>query len=77
MTIELSSPYFVSGNNTEDFEIIVMQHKKDNTKSIAIDEFPNMDEKISRQFLNDAISGFNFSHCLNQILEYALLFPIA
>jgi len=55
MTIELSSPYFVSGNATEDFEIIVMQHKEDNVKSIAIDEFPNMDEKVSRQFLRKKI----------------------
>jgi hypothetical protein len=55
MTIELSSPYFVSGNQTEDFEIILMHHKEDNIKSIAIDEFPNMDEKVARQFLQKKI----------------------
>jgi len=55
MTIELSSPYFVSGNATEDFEVIVMRHKEDDVRSIAIDEFPNMNEKVSRQFLQKKI----------------------
>lgn len=55
MTIELASPHFVSGNATEDFEIIVMHHKDDDVKSIAIDEFPNMDEKVARQFLKKKI----------------------
>ena len=55
MTIELSSPYFVSGNATEDFEVIVMRHKEDDVRSIAIDEFPSMDEKVSRQFLQKKI----------------------
>ena len=57
MTIELSSPYFVSGNQTEDFEIILMHHKDDNIKSIAIDEFPIMDLKVARLFLEIKING--------------------
>ena len=38
-----------------DFEIILMHHKEDNIKSIAIDEFPNMNEKVARQFLQKKI----------------------
>ena len=44
LKIELSSPFFKSGEMSEEFEFVVMSHKEDGTKSFAIDEFPVMDE---------------------------------
>lgn len=50
MKLELESPFYKSGNTTEVFEIIVMNHKEDGTKSLAIDEFPVMHEYAVEEF---------------------------
>jgi hypothetical protein len=50
LTLELSSPHFLSGAKTESFDVVVMEHKDDGIRSIAIDEFPVMAE--------DAIEAF-------------------
>jgi hypothetical protein len=42
LVLELSSPYFRSGNPSERFEVFVMTHKEDAVKSFAIDDFPVM-----------------------------------
>ena len=43
LTIELSSDNFASGNETELFEIIVMEHKQPKgRRGYAIDRFPKM-----------------------------------
>mmetsp|Transcript_31924 Transcript_31924/g.32544 ORF Transcript_31924/g.32544 Transcript_31924/m.32544 type:complete len:283 (+) Transcript_31924:205-1053(+) len=44
LTIELTSPYFASGQLTESYKIIIMTHKEDGVKSFAINEFPVMNE---------------------------------
>eukprot|EP00607_Mallomonas_marina_P007705 CAMPEP_0182416470 /NCGR_PEP_ID=MMETSP1167-20130531/760_1 /TAXON_ID=2988 /ORGANISM="Mallomonas Sp, Strain CCMP3275" /LENGTH=303 /DNA_ID=CAMNT_0024589241 /DNA_START=190 /DNA_END=1101 /DNA_ORIENTATION=+ len=44
LTIELTSPYFASGQLTESYKIIIMTHKEDGVKSFAINEFPVMTE---------------------------------
>jgi hypothetical protein len=44
LKVELSSPFYADGNPSHDFDIVVMQHKEDQVRSIAIDEFPTMDE---------------------------------
>lgn len=50
LELELSSPYFKSGKSTESFSLIVMTHKEDGTKSIAIDEFPVMNDDSIYEF---------------------------
>lgn len=50
LKIELSSPYYKSKNPTEIFNVIVMKHKEDGVKSIAIDDFPSMDEDAIEVF---------------------------
>ena len=50
MSLELSSPYFKSGLDSEIFEMIVMKHKDDGVKSLAIDEFPVMSEVSIESF---------------------------
>ena len=50
LQIELSSPHFKSGKPKEEFKMIVMQHKEDGVKSLAIDEFPVMDEDAIEEF---------------------------
>ena len=42
--VELSSPYFKSGDPTETYEFVIMTHHDDHVKSFAIDEFPIMDD---------------------------------
>jgi hypothetical protein len=50
LTLELASPHFKSGKMTEEYRMIVMLHKEDGVRSLAIDEFPMMDD--------DAIEAF-------------------
>jgi len=50
LTLELASPHFLSGTNTEKFEVVVMEHKDDGIRSIAIDEFPVMSEAAIEEF---------------------------
>lgn len=44
LKLELSSPHFASGNPVEVYEIIVMKHYEEDYSTIAIDQFPEMDE---------------------------------
>ena len=46
LTLQLESPYFKSGKAVEEFKMIVMLHKEDKVKTLAIDEFPVMDEDV-------------------------------
>ncbi|OQR95955.1 hypothetical protein THRCLA_22040 [Thraustotheca clavata] len=51
MTIELASPYFKSGKESEVYEIVVMEALDgDRRKSFAIDNFPEMDEDALEMF---------------------------
>ena len=47
----LSSPYYKSGAPTEAFEVIVLTHKEDGVKSLAIDNFPVMTDDSMEQHL--------------------------
>ncbi len=55
LELELSSPHFKSGMLTENFNLILMEHKDDGTRSIAIDEFPLMNENDLEQFYEKKI----------------------
>ena len=46
----MQSPYFKSGNFTEDYDVVVMRSKIDGSISFAINEFPVMDELAVEQF---------------------------
>jgi hypothetical protein len=53
--VALASPHFQSGNATEDFELLVLESKdlpgrKRHERSIAIDEFPVMDDDAIENF---------------------------
>lgn len=50
LDVEISSPFFKSGQAKESFEMIVLTHKEDGVRSFAIDEFPDMDEQAIEQF---------------------------
>jgi hypothetical protein len=50
LKLELSSPHFVSGKDTEEYNMVVMKHKDDELMSFAIDEFPEMTESSIEQF---------------------------
>lgn len=50
LKLELKSPYFKSGQETEVFEMVVMKHKTDNVTSLAIDEFPVMADEAIEEF---------------------------
>lgn len=50
LELRLASPHFASQQATEAFEVIVMTHKEDGVKSIAIDEFPVMSEAAIETF---------------------------
>lgn len=50
LQLELSSPHFKSGKPVEEYKMIVMEHKEDGIKSLAIDEFPVMDEDAIEEF---------------------------
>lgn len=48
--LELRSPYFASHNLLEKYHMIVMRHKEDNITTLAIDDFPVMDEDAIEEF---------------------------
>jgi GTPase SAR1 family protein len=48
--LELKSPYFASHNLLEKFHMIVMTHKEDNVTTLAIEEFPVMDDDAIEEF---------------------------
>jgi hypothetical protein len=50
LTLELASPFFESGKETEEFRFIVMKHKFDNVTTLAVDEFPVMKEDAIEEF---------------------------
>lgn len=50
LTLELASPHFKSGKASEEFKMIVMLHKEDGVRSLAIDEFPVMNEDAIEEF---------------------------
>ena len=49
-SLELASEYFKSGLKIEEFKVVVMRNKMDDSMSIAIDEFPAMDEASIEKF---------------------------
>jgi hypothetical protein len=51
LKLSLASPYFKSGKAVEEFEVMVLTHKDDGVKSLAIDEFPEMSERSVESFL--------------------------
>ena len=51
LKMELSSPYFKSGQPMEVYDVIVLTHKEDGIKSLAIDEFPVMSEQAIESYL--------------------------
>jgi hypothetical protein len=51
LKLSLASPYFKSGKAVEEFEVMVLTHKDDGVKSLAIDEFPEMSESSVESFL--------------------------
>lgn len=51
LNLALQSPYFESGKAIEDFEMMVLTHKEDKVKSLAIDEFPQMTDAAVEEFL--------------------------
>ncbi len=53
--VELKSPYFKSGQDTEKFTFILMKNKFDDSVSFAIDEFPVMDETAIEKFWIDKV----------------------
>jgi len=50
LTLQLESPYFKSGKASEEFKMIVMLHKEDKVMTLAIDEFPVMDEDVIEEY---------------------------
>jgi len=50
LKLELASPYYKSGNASETYEMIIMRHKEDGSKSLAIDEFPVMHDFAIEEF---------------------------
>ncbi len=55
LTLTLASPYFKSGLATENFEVMVMKHRKEGHTSIAIDEFPDMTPESVEKFWIDKV----------------------
>lgn len=50
MKLELSSPHFASGQAVEVYEMIVMKHYEEDYSTIAIDQFPEMDEDTIEEY---------------------------
>lgn len=48
--IGLGSPYFDSKNETETFDLVVLEPYQNRRRSFAINEFPNMDEEMVESF---------------------------
>lgn len=55
LKVSLASPYFKSGEKSEAFEMVVLTHKEDGVKSLAIDNFPVMtDDSIEQHLVEKA-----------------------
>lgn len=50
LNLELSSPYFKSKLSSEIFQIVVMEHKLDHYRTLAIDRFPIMLDNAIEEF---------------------------
>jgi hypothetical protein len=50
LNLELKSPYFKSGREVENFQMVVLKHMIDGTRSLAINEFPVMKEREIENF---------------------------
>lgn len=50
LELSLASPHFKSGKPAENFTIVVMKHHEEPYRTLAIDEFPEMDEDAIEQF---------------------------
>jgi len=50
LVLNLSSPYFASGEGVERFRFIVMEHYKDGKKNIAMDRYPTMEQSTIERF---------------------------
>jgi hypothetical protein len=50
LVLELASPYFKSGLSTQQIQIVVMRHKSENVTTLAVDEFPKMNEDAIEEF---------------------------
>ena len=48
--MDLASDYFASGATTEEYRMIVMEHRESEVVSFAIDEFPLMNEAAMEEF---------------------------
>lgn len=48
--LSLESPHFKSKKSVEEFAIVVMKHYEEKFATIAIDEFPEMDEAVIERF---------------------------
>jgi hypothetical protein len=55
MEVELTSPFFKSGLERENFTVVVMTNKADRVKSLAIDEFPVMRDVSIESFYNEKV----------------------
>jgi hypothetical protein len=55
LEVELSSPFFRSGLESENFTVVVMTSKADDVKSFAIDEFPVMHDVAIESFYNEKV----------------------
>ena len=51
LSVSLRSPYFKSGQVSEVFELVVLKNKEDGAMSLAIDEFPIMEEEALTNFV--------------------------
>lgn len=50
LSLEIASPFFKDNKSSAIFEVIVMDAFHDNSRSFAIDNFPEMDEDAVEQF---------------------------
>jgi hypothetical protein len=57
LKVELGSPFFKSGEMSETFDLVVMAHNEDGTKSFAIDEFPVRGRGTSPEVLEDVLEA--------------------
>lgn len=56
MELELGSPHFINGDRYGIFNVVVMRHKETGHRSLAIDEFPLMDEKAIEKYWIDKVN---------------------
>jgi hypothetical protein len=57
ISLDLASPYYKSGLDSEEFSVVVMTHKDDGARSFAIDEFPVMDADAIERYTNIRIDA--------------------